>query len=195
MALIRARGPRVYSDEGHPGTAARPASACQRGSGRLGRASPIARAGTVAARPEPRWFSPAVPSAPFPARRLRFLTVNHGHLRSTDLQAPYYRCVATRMVRMGSPVRFRRGAPPQTSSPGRVLYPAPCMPGEFRAAVCQRFASRSPTVVVRALFESTFLSGLRSSRLEAARRGQPFSAPSWATDESERTRLCNDGFL
>ena len=28
------------------------------------------------------------------------------------------------MVRMGSPVRFRRGAPPQTSSSGRVQHPA-----------------------------------------------------------------------
>jgi hypothetical protein len=49
---------------------------------------------------------------PFRARRLRCTTVNHGHSRSPDLQAPYYRCTATRMVRMGSPVRFRRAAPP-----------------------------------------------------------------------------------
>jgi hypothetical protein len=33
------------------------------------------------------------------------------------------------MVRMGSPVRFRRGAPPQTSSSGRVQHPASCLPG------------------------------------------------------------------
>jgi hypothetical protein len=39
---------------------------------------------------------------PFPARCHRFVTVNHGHSRSSDLQAPYYRCAATRMVRMGS---------------------------------------------------------------------------------------------
>jgi hypothetical protein len=52
-------------------------------------------------------------SVPFPARRHRFVTVNYGHSRSSDLQAPYYRCAATRMVRMGSPVRFRRAAPHQ----------------------------------------------------------------------------------
>jgi hypothetical protein len=44
------------------------------------------------------------------------------------------------MVRMGSPVRFRRGAPPQTSSPGRVQHPACRMPEEPRTAICQRFA-------------------------------------------------------
>ena len=38
-------------------------SASQRGSCRPGLASPIARAGTVAVRPKPRSFSPAVPSA------------------------------------------------------------------------------------------------------------------------------------
>ena len=47
-------------------------------------------------------------SVPFRARRHRFATVNHGHSRSPDLQAPYYRCAATRMVRTESPVRFRR---------------------------------------------------------------------------------------
>jgi len=36
------------------------------------------------------------------------------------------------MVRMGSPVRFRRGAPPQTSSSGRVNDPVYSMPGELR---------------------------------------------------------------
>jgi hypothetical protein len=45
---------------------------------------------------------------PFRARRLRFVTVNHGHSRSSDLQAPYYRCAATRTVRTGSPARFRQ---------------------------------------------------------------------------------------
>jgi hypothetical protein len=44
------------------------------------------------------------------------------------------------MVRMGSPVRFRRGAPPQTSSSGRVQHPACPMLGEPRTAICQRFA-------------------------------------------------------
>ena len=67
-------------------------------------------------------------SVPFPARHHRFVTVSHGHSRSSDLQAPYYRCAATRMVRMGSAVRFRRGAPPQTSRPGRVHHPACCVP-------------------------------------------------------------------
>jgi hypothetical protein len=102
---------------------------------------------------------------PFPARRLRFLTVNHGHSRSSDLQAPYYRYAATRIVRMGSPVRFRRGAPPQTSRPGRVQHPACSVPRGLRTAICQRFASGSPTVVVRTRSEATVLSDLRCCRL------------------------------
>ena len=47
-------------------------------------------------------------SAPFRARRHRSATVNHGHSRPFDLGALYYRCAAARMVRMGSPARFRR---------------------------------------------------------------------------------------
>jgi hypothetical protein len=39
---------------------------------------------------------------PFRARRHRFTTVNRGHSRFSDLRTPYYRCAATRMVRMGS---------------------------------------------------------------------------------------------
>jgi hypothetical protein len=45
---------------------------------------------------------------PFRARRLRFVTVNHGRSRSFDLRWPYYRCAATRTVRTGSPARFRQ---------------------------------------------------------------------------------------
>jgi hypothetical protein len=41
-------------------------------------------------------------SVPFPARHLRFVTVSHGHSRSSDLRPPYNRCAAARMVRMGS---------------------------------------------------------------------------------------------
>jgi hypothetical protein len=74
------------------------------------------------------------------------------------------------MVRMGSPVRFRRGAPHKTSSSGRVQHPACCMPGGLGAPVCQRFASRSPTVVVRTRSGATVLSGLRSGRLTLAAR-------------------------
>jgi hypothetical protein len=57
--------------------AARPPGACQRGSCRPGRASPIARAGTVAAGPVPRVIltGRAIP-VPFRARRHRFVTVN-----------------------------------------------------------------------------------------------------------------------
>jgi hypothetical protein len=50
-------------------------------------------------------------SVPFRARHHWFATVNHGHSRPLDLGTLYYRCAAARMVRMGSPVRFRRGAP------------------------------------------------------------------------------------
>jgi hypothetical protein len=69
-------------------------------------------------------------SVPFRARRHRFATVNHGHSRSFDLRAPYYRCAAARMVRMGSLVRCRRsarpaggGAPTPPSSAGRRRTP------------------------------------------------------------------------
>ena len=43
---------------------------------------------------------------------------------------------------MGSPVRFRRGAPPQTSSSGRVSRPASCVLGALPTAICQRFARK-----------------------------------------------------
>jgi hypothetical protein len=36
-------------------------------------------------------------------------SVRHGHSRPSGLRRLYYRCAAARMVRMGSPVRFRRG--------------------------------------------------------------------------------------
>jgi Ser/Thr protein kinase RdoA (MazF antagonist) len=65
---------------------------------------PSPRVGATAARCAARWSSPAVPSpCHSPAGRHRFATVNHGHSRSSDLQPPYYRCPAARMVRMGSP--------------------------------------------------------------------------------------------
>ena len=57
-------------------------------------------------------------SVPFRARRHRFVTVSHGHSRSSDLQRPYYRCVAARMVRMGSldrPLGPHRGHTPPES--------------------------------------------------------------------------------
>jgi hypothetical protein len=57
----------------------------------------------------------------------RRLTVTHGHSGHVDLRSRRYRSGTTRMVRMGSPVRFRRGAPPQTSSPGRIHHPACCI--------------------------------------------------------------------
>jgi hypothetical protein len=67
-------------------------------------------------------------SVPFRAQPHRSATVNHGHCCPFDLGALYYRCAATRMVRLGSPVRFRRGAPPQTSSSGRIRCPACRLP-------------------------------------------------------------------
>jgi hypothetical protein len=42
----------------------------------------------------------------------RRLAVIHGHSGHADLRPLLYRRGTTRMVRMGSPVRFRRGAPP-----------------------------------------------------------------------------------
>jgi hypothetical protein len=122
---------------------ASPWEACQRGSCRPGRASPITRAGATTARPEARSSSPAVPSACHSEHDASGAPrSNHGHSRSPDLQAPYYRCTATRMVRMWSPVRFRRGAPPQHRSSGRVQHPASCMPGTLPTAICQRFARK-----------------------------------------------------
>jgi hypothetical protein len=56
-------------------------------------------------------------SVPFRARRHRSATVNHGHSRSSDLQAPYHRCAATRMVRMGSLGRTARATSGATSGP------------------------------------------------------------------------------
>ena len=49
------------------------------------------------------------------------------------------------MVRMGSPVRFRRGAPPQTSSSGRVRHPV-CRIPESR---CPPFGRDLPVRFVR----------------------------------------------
>jgi hypothetical protein len=43
-------------------------------------------------------------SVPFRARRLRFVTVSHGQSRLVDLDVSSFRCVAARMVTMGSPV-------------------------------------------------------------------------------------------
>jgi hypothetical protein len=119
----------------------------------------------------------------------RCLAVTHGHWGHVDLRPLLYRSGTTRMVRMGSPVRFRRGAPHQTSSSGRVQHPAPSMPGGLRSAVCQRFASRSLTVVVRARFEATVLSGLRSCRLRGCALWATVLCLPLGHRESERT-LC-----
>ena len=59
--------------------AAPPMAACQGGSGRPGRTSPIARAGTTPARPEPRPSSPAVPSPCHPSTTP---PVRHGQPRT-----------------------------------------------------------------------------------------------------------------
>jgi hypothetical protein len=69
---------------------------------------------SVAARPELAVPTGRAICVPFPARRHRFLTVNHGHSRSSDLQAPYYRCAATRMVGWGR--RFDSGGGLHTGS-------------------------------------------------------------------------------
>jgi hypothetical protein len=92
------------------------------------------------------------------------------------------------MVRMGSPVRFRRGAPPQTSRPGRVQHPASSVPRGLRIAVCQRFASGSPTVVVRARSEATVLSDLRCCRLRWPCAVGTSSLLDLHIHENERTR-------
>jgi hypothetical protein len=107
---------------------ASPWEACQRGSCRPGRASPITRAGATTARPEARSSSPAVPSACHSEHDASGAPrSNHGHSRSPDLQAPYYRCTATRMVRMWSPVRFRRGAHHNTAAQaGSSTRPLAC---------------------------------------------------------------------
>jgi len=77
----------------------------------------------------------------------RLLAVTHGHSRHSDLPSLLYRCATARMVRMVSPVRFRRGAPPQHRRSGRVLRPACCMPGTRRGADCQQLVSNSPLVL------------------------------------------------
>ena len=60
--------------------------------------------------PRRKYYQFTAICVPFRACRLRFATISHGTSRSSDLRPPYYR-YAERMVRMGSPVRFRRGAP------------------------------------------------------------------------------------
>ena len=86
---------------------------------------------------------------PFPVRRHRFATVYHGHCCPFDLGALYYRCAATRMVRMGSPVRFRRGLHPKSAAQaGSNTRPVASPRAAGRR--CQRFASSicMPCVVV-----------------------------------------------
>ena len=61
--------------------------------------SPIARAGQVLGAVV---LTGGAIFVPFRARRHRFATVSHGHSRPLDLGVLYYRCVATRMVRIGS---------------------------------------------------------------------------------------------
>ena len=84
--------------------AAGPSAACQRCCWcRLGRASPIARAGAIGGQVRHRVILTArAISVPFRARRHRFATVSHGNSRPLDLGVLYYRCAAARMVRMGS---------------------------------------------------------------------------------------------
>ena len=88
-----------------------------------------------------------VPAACHTGRALAAPDGNSWSLGSLSPALLPYRSGTTRMVRMGSPVRFRRGAPPQTSSSGRIQSPACCMTGGLQIAVCQRFASRSLSVV------------------------------------------------
>jgi hypothetical protein len=78
------------------------------------------------------------------------------------------------MVRTGSPVRFRRGAPHQTSSSGRVRCPACCMPRELRTAVCQKFARNA----VRSRQNTHVAPGLAGPpRAAQQRRRQPLGEP------------------
>jgi hypothetical protein len=100
--------------------AAGPSAACQRCCWcRLGRASPIARAGAIGGQVRHRVILTArAISVPFRARRHRFAAVSHGNSRPLDLGVLYYRCAAARMVRMGSldrPVGPHRGDTPPES--------------------------------------------------------------------------------
>jgi hypothetical protein len=85
------------------GAAVPPMEACQRSFVNLDRPSPIGRACASTTRWEARSCSPAVPSPCHSEHDAtgssRSTTDTHGPL---TLEAPYYRCAATRMVRMGS---------------------------------------------------------------------------------------------